>query len=67
ADNPRGIGFIMPNGKVPGGMQQAAVSIDEIERITGYDFFAALPDDIENKIESQCDFHYWSTLKTPRK
>ncbi len=66
-ENPRGIGFIMPNGKVPGGMQQAAVSIDEIERITGYDLFAALPDDIENDIESQCDFHYWSTLKTPRK
>lgn len=66
-ENPRGIGFIMPNGKVAGGMQQAAVTIDEIERITGYDFFSALPDDIENDIESQCDFHYWSTLKTPRK
>ncbi|MDE6485331.1 MAG: DNA/RNA non-specific endonuclease [Duncaniella sp.] len=66
-DRPRGIGFIMPNGKVPGGMQQAAVTIDEIERITGFDLFAALPDDIENEIESQCDFHYWSTLKTPRK
>ncbi|MDE6417449.1 MAG: DNA/RNA non-specific endonuclease [Duncaniella sp.] len=66
-DRPRGIGFIMPNGKVPGGMQQSAVTIDEIERITGYDLFAALPDEIENEIESQCDFHYWSTLKTPRK
>lgn len=59
----RGIGFIMPNGKVPGGMQAAAVSIDEVERITGHDFFASLPDEIENKVEAQCDFHYWSTIK----
>lgn len=62
-DQPRGIGFIMPNTKVPGGMQAAAVSIDEVERITGLDFFASLPDEIENEVESQCRFHYWSTLK----
>lgn len=59
----RGIGFIMPNDKVPGGMQAAAVSIDEVERQTGHDFFSALPDDIENEVEQQCDFHYWSTIK----
>ncbi len=63
SDPPRAIGFIMPNGKVPGGMQAAAVSVDEVEAATGYDFFSALPDDIENEIESQCKFHYWSTLK----
>ncbi|MCM1401610.1 MAG: DNA/RNA non-specific endonuclease [Bacteroides sp.] len=59
----RGIGFIMPNDRVPGGMQAAAVSIDEVERVTGHDFFSSLPDDIENDVESQCDFHFWSTLK----
>lgn len=64
ADPPRGIGFIMPNGKVPGGMQAAAVTIDEIEEITGYDFFASLPDEIENKIESQKNFHQWSTIRS---
>lgn len=66
-DEPRGIGFIMPNSKVPGGMQAAAVSIDEVERITGLDFFSSLPDEIENKVESQCKFHYWSTLKNKSK
>lgn len=59
----RGIGFIMPNDKVPGGMQKCAVSIDEVERITGHDFFSALPDDIETEVEQQCDFHYWSNVK----
>lgn len=66
-DEPRGIGFIMPNSKVPGGMQAAAVSIDEVERVTGLDFFSSLPDEIENKVESQCKFHYWSTLKNKSK
>lgn len=63
AKPPRGIGFIMANGKVHGGMQSAAVSIDEVERITGHDFFSSLPDDIEADIESQNDFHYWSTIR----
>ncbi|MBD5344520.1 MAG: DNA/RNA non-specific endonuclease [Bacteroides sp.] len=66
-DGAKGIGFIMPNEKVQGGMQKAAVTIDEIEHVTGYDLFAALPDDIESDVESQCDFHYWSTLRAPRK
>lgn len=69
ADNsPHGIGFIMPNDKVIGGMQAAAVSIDQVERETGHDFFAALPDSIEKIVESQNDFHYWSSrTKTAKK
>jgi endonuclease G len=63
ANPPRAIGFIMPNSRVEGGMQQAAVSVDEVERITGFDFFSALPDDIENEVEAQCNFTLWSRLK----
>lgn len=63
SEPPRGIGFIMPNGKVAGGLQKAAVSIDEVEAASGHDFFYELPDSIENAIESECRFHYWSTLK----
>lgn len=67
ANPARGIGFIMPNGKVPGGMQACAVPIDSVESLTGHDFFASLPDDIEADVESQCDFHYWSTHRPHRK
>lgn len=63
----RGIGFIMPNGKVKGGMQACAVTIDSVESLTGHDFFASLPDEIESDVESQCDFHYWSTHRPKRK
>ncbi len=59
----RGIGFVMPNGSVTGGLQKAAMSIDEVEEITGHDFFSALPDSIEAIVETQNDFHYWTTLK----
>ena len=58
-----GIGFIMDNGRVEGGMQQAAVSIDEVERVTGLDFFSELPDEVENEVEKQCEFYKWSRLK----
>lgn len=63
----RGIGFIMPNSKPKGGMQECAVSIDSVEAVTGHDFFSSLPDEIENEVESQCDFHYWSTHGSRKK
>lgn len=66
ADPPRAIGFLMNNGIVAGGMQAAAVSVDEVEQATGYDFFSTLPDSIEDEVESQCRFHYWSSLKPRR-
>lgn len=63
ANPPRAIGFIMPNSRVAGGLQATAVSVDSVESVTGLDFFSALPDSIENMVESKCNFHYWSTLK----
>lgn len=60
---PRGIGFIMPNAKVAGGVQACAMSIDDVEAITGIDFFAALPDDVETAVEKQNSYPRWQTLK----
>ena len=50
------IAVIVPNKMgIPkrGGWQQYACSIDDIEKMTGMDFFERLPDDIENKIEQK--------------
>ncbi len=63
ADTPQAIGFLMDNGAVPGGMQAAAVTVDEIEALTGHDFFSTLPDSIENRLESTINFTRWSRLK----
>ena len=34
-------------------------TVDEVERITGYDFFPALPDEIENEVESHASIDDW--------
>lgn len=47
-----GIGFIFPNSECKGGMFDYAKSIDEVEKITGIDFFYNLPDNIENQVEA---------------
>lgn len=62
-DPPVAIGFIMPNGPVEGGMQKCAMTVDEVERITGHDFFSALPDDIEAEVESRVNFNKWSRMQ----
>lgn len=59
-DTPRAIGFIYPNMQAPGNMADYAMSIDEVEKITGFDFFSALPDDIERNIESNYSFKTWN-------
>ena len=35
------------------------LSLDEVERITGYDFFPALPEDIENEVEAHASIDDW--------
>ena len=59
-ENPRGIAFVYPHMKCTGNMQNYATSIDEVERITGFDFFSELPDDIEEKVESAYSFTEWN-------
>ena len=58
-DEPRAIAFVFPNGACPGNMQDYSMSIDDLEEILGYDFFSALPDDIENKVEAEYSFTEW--------
>lgn len=61
-DEPVAIGFIMPNAKVVGGMQPAAVSVDEVEAATGHDFFSILNDEEETNLEKMCNFNRWSRM-----
>ncbi len=59
-ETPRAIAFIFPNDYAPGNMQNYSMSVDEAEIITGFDFFPALPDSIENYIESRRSFKEWN-------
>lgn len=53
------IAFVIPNKGCEGDFWQYAASVDEVEEITGLDFFPLLEDDIENRVESGCDPRPW--------
>lgn len=41
-------------------ISSCVITIDELERRTGIDFFCNLPDDIENVVESAVDTSFWN-------
>ncbi|MCM1313537.1 MAG: DNA/RNA non-specific endonuclease [Bacteroides sp.] len=56
---PKAIGFIYPNDDTNLDIRDYAVSVDDVERMTGIDFYPALPDDIESRIEAECNPGAW--------
>lgn len=56
---PKAIGFIYPNRSCSGDMRDYAVSVDEVERVTGMDFFYQLEDKQENALEKVCNPSAW--------
>lgn len=57
--SPKAIGFIYPNDDTNKPLKAYATSVDEVERITGINFFASLNDQIENEIEKTYNFYDW--------
>ena len=56
-DTPRAIGWVVKNTVEKGHKKTEFVNtIDQVERITGIDFFPELPDNIENKVEGEANF-----------
>lgn len=55
----RAIGFLFNNKQSVEPLSTYAVTIDSIEHLTNMDFFAVLPDEIENKIEAEADYFQW--------
>ena len=53
------IGFVMPNMKITHELESYVKTIDEIETLTGIDFFYDLEDHIENELESEIDLNKW--------
>jgi endonuclease G len=58
-ETPKAIGFILLNSGSTSSITDFAVTIDEIESMTGIDFFPQLNDNTENRIESTLDFNSW--------
>jgi len=55
----RAIAFIYPNGYSGGRLRQYAVSVDQVERKTGLDFFPCLSDEEQRRIESPVNLDAW--------
>lgn len=55
----KAVGFYYENrsGKQP--MAQTALTVDSVEQLTGLDFFAAVPDSIENRVEATFSLKAW--------
>lgn len=56
---PRMLGFIYQNKNLNIPMENYIKTVDEVEKETGIDFFPALPDNIENKLESEISTDRW--------
>lgn len=56
---PKAIGFIYKNGEGDRPMGDYVNTVDEVERMTGIDFFPALDDDTEDAVEAEASLEDW--------
>ncbi len=54
------IALLLNNQGSNSSLKSFTTSIDNIESLTGIDFFSVIPDEIENKIESTINTGNWS-------
>ena len=57
---PRAIGFLFDNRAGNHPIESYVKSVDELEELTGIDFFPSLPDEVEQAVEATADFNRWS-------
>jgi len=58
-NNPAALGFIYSNDGKNQPMKQTVRTVDEIEKITGMDFFHNVKDDIEDRVEATARLKDW--------
>lgn len=56
---PKAIGFIYKNGDGNRPKGDYVNTVDEVERITGIDFFPSLPDETERRVEAKASLDEW--------
>ncbi|WP_138434873.1 DNA/RNA non-specific endonuclease [Winogradskyella algicola] len=58
--NPKVLAFLLNHKDSDLPLYKFVVSVDEVEKLTGIDFFPELDDTIENKIEASSSYKKWS-------
>lgn len=55
----KAIGFVLPNEGSKADVSEFAMSVRDVEELTGIDFFYRLPDSIEEELETAYDLELW--------
>lgn len=58
-EHSKAIGFILPNAGSSEALSHFAMTVDEVEKVTGIDFFFQLKDQFETKLESKICLDCW--------
>lgn len=58
-DQTKMIAFVLPNEKSDRPLTDFVVSTDEVEKLTGFDFFSQLSDNVESNLESKVELAGW--------
>jgi endonuclease G, mitochondrial len=53
------IAFYFPHEKISGSFYDYMLTVDELEKSTGIDFFSSLPNRVERRLESKIDTLFW--------
>jgi len=61
--NKKGIGFLMPNENITKVLGTFAVPINDIEKLTGLNFFNKLPEALQEELESQRSINDWLPIE----
>ncbi|MCS7298039.1 MAG: DNA/RNA non-specific endonuclease, partial [Bacteroidia bacterium] len=63
---PSAVAFLVPHAPSERLPTAFLVTVDSVEKVTGIDFFPALPDQIEERIEGRLDKQRWRERAAPR-
>jgi endonuclease G len=58
-DSPKAIAFVFRNQGKKMTMLEAVRTVDEVERMTGFDLFPQMDDVTEQRIEAEADLEDW--------
>lgn len=56
----KAIGFVYRNNNERQTMEDAAMSVDEVEKLTGYDFFPTVEKGLQDRLEATYDLRKWN-------
>jgi endonuclease G, mitochondrial len=58
--NKKAVGFVFKNGSSSGSLKSYSKPVDEIEKLTGIDFFPELDEATSKEIENGIDYKFWN-------